>query len=261
MVRFIAAGGMGEVYETEDTVLAEPVAVKLLRPALVAKPGAQERFAEEIRLARKVTHPNVCRVFDVGIDGELIFFTMELHRGETLATLLHRTGALGVDAATPLVRQLCARVVAAHEAEVIHADLKPSNLLLTGSERVRLVITDFGLATPCCAQLGCCCAMPHLIGTPAYVSPEQVEGVSSRPASDIFSIGVILFEMLTGELPYRGDNLVDIARARLIGPPPSPRSLRPEVDATWDEVVRACLARAPGDRPRADQLAAALGVA
>src|SRR3970040_1448153 len=125
VARFIAGGGMGEVYEAEDVLLREQVAVKLLRPELLRKPGAQDRFAEEIKIARRITHPNVCRVVDV---------------------------------------------------RIAHLDLKPSNALLTGRDGSRLVITDFGLATSCCAELGCRCDMPHHLGTPMYMSPEQVEG-------------------------------------------------------------------------------------
>jgi serine/threonine-protein kinase len=143
--RLIASGGMGEVYRADDTVLGEPVALKLLRCELVAEPAARTRFGDEIRLARKVTHANVCRVFDVGVDGDLIFYTMELYRGDTLADLLAGRGPLPVDRALPLVRQMLAGVAAAHDAGVIHADLKPSNMLLAGAERDRIVITDFGL--------------------------------------------------------------------------------------------------------------------
>jgi len=262
VIRYIAGGGMAEVYETEDTVLADRVAVKLLRPALLAKPDAHARFADEIRFARKVTHPNVCRVFDVGVDGDMVFFTMELHSGETLAGLLKREGALSVEQVAPLVRQILAGVGAAHEAGIVHSDLKPSNLLLTEvDQQQRVLVTDFGLAVPCCAQLGCACAMPHLIGTPAYVSPEQVEGETALTRSDVFSLGVILYEMLTGQLPYSGSTSMEMARARLHGDPPSPRAVRPEVDGDWDAVVRRCLARDPGERPcDAAELGAALGL-
>ena len=144
--RFVAAGGMGEVYEADDQLLGDPIAVKLLRTDLIRKPGAQARFADEIRLARRITHPNVCRVFDVGTDGERVFYTMELHRCGTLADY----GRVSIAEAKPLVRQLLAGIGAAHDAGVVHADLKPSNVLLCKS---RVVVTDFGLALPCCATI------------------------------------------------------------------------------------------------------------
>ncbi len=261
VIRYISGGGMGEVYETDDTILADRVAVKLLRPALVAKPGAHARFGDEIRLARKVTHPNVCRVFDVGIDGDKVFFTMELHTGGTLGTLLDQRGAMDVEQAAPLVAQILAGVGAAHDAGVIHADLKPSNLLLAGGSSDRIVVTDFGLAVPCCAEIGCACASPHLIGTPAYLSPEQAVGDPTETQSDVFSLGVILYEMLTGQLPYRGDTTHELARARLEGDPPSPRAVRPDIDPRWNDVIRQCLSRDLTQRPEdAPALAAALGL-
>jgi serine/threonine-protein kinase len=251
--RFIARGGIGEVYEAHDALLGEPIAVKLLRPELSRKPGAQERFAQEIRLARKITHPNVCRVFDVGVDGERVFFTMELHPGETLATRIREGAPLDLDAARPVVRQLLAGVGAAHAVDVVHTDLKPSNVLIAGA---RVVVTDFGLAVPCCATLGCACAMPHLIGTPAYMAPEQVTGGALVDATDIFSVGVILYELLTGELPWNGANAHDMAHARLAGPTPVPK-----VESRWADVITACLAREAKERPRsAAEVARALGL-
>lgn len=249
IARFLAAGGMGEVYQASDALLGEPVALKLLRPELGAKPEAQERFASEIRLARRITHPNVCRVFDVGMDGPHLFLTMELHHGETLATLLARRGPLPRGEVEALLPQLLAGVGAAHAAAVIHSDLKPSNVIFAGGGE-RLVITDFGLAVPCCTQFGCPCSGVHLIGTPAYAAPELLEGGTASEATDLFGIGVILFEMLVGHAPWRCPTAVATARARLEGEPPSPRALRPELDPVWDEAIRACLARDPSRRPR-----------
>ncbi len=262
VTRFIACGGMGEVYEAEDALLRESVAVKLLRPDLLRKPGAQDRFADEIKIARKITHRNVCRVFDVGVDGERVFYTMELHSGDTLATLLARRGPLTAAEAAPLVRQLLDGVSAAHAVDVVHQDLKPSNALLAGADQNRLVITDFGLAVPCCFELGCGCKMPHLLGTPFYMAPEQVEGGMALERTDVFAIGVILYEMTTGQLPWRGASNDEIARARLKDDAPAPRSLRPDLDPTWDEVIRACLARDPKARPaNARAIAQALALA
>jgi len=261
LVRFLAGGGMGEVYEADDTLVAERVALKILRPELSGKPHAKERFADEIRLARKVTHPNVCRVFDVGVDGDRLFFTMELHTGGTLAERMKRE-PLDLGGARPLIKQLLAGVAAAHAADVVHADLKPSNVLLAGRGGDRVVITDFGLAVPCCAELGCRCASPHLVGTPAYMAPEQVAGGESSERTDLFAVGVILFEMLTGSLPFRGATPLEMAEARLLSVPPAPSAVCSDVDATWDSIILACLARDPARRPRsAAALAAELGLA
>jgi serine/threonine-protein kinase len=248
IARFLASGGMGEVYEARDELLRESVAVKLLRTDLLRKPGAQERFADEIRMARRVTHVNVCRVFEVGVDGERVFYTMELHPGETLAARLRRDGALEPDAIRPIAAQILAGIGAAHAANVVHADLKPSNVLLEPKGRV--LVTDFGLAMPCCATLGCRCDMPHLVGTPAYMAPEQVTGGTILDGTDLFAFGVILHEMITGELPWRGNNALELANARLSGPRPSVRTCCPGADARWDEVIRACLAVRLEDRPK-----------
>ena len=245
--RFVAAGGMGEVYEADDQLLGDPVAVKLLRDDLIKKPGAQARFADEIRLARRVTHANVCRVFDVGTDGERVFYTMELHPGQTLKAYLATVGRLTIGQARPIVKGILAGIGAAHAADVVHADLKPSNVLLGANDRV--VVTDFGLALPCCATLGCTCEMPHLVGTPAYMAPEQVTGGTVYQQTDLFSFGVIVFELLTGDLPWHGATAHDLAHARLTGETPSMRKLRPEIDAAWDEVVRSCLRVEQGERP------------
>ncbi|HEU5057235.1 MAG TPA: serine/threonine-protein kinase [Kofleriaceae bacterium] len=264
--RFLAAGGMGEVHEVLDELLGERVAVKLLREDLSHKRDAQERFTDEIRLARRVTHRNVCRVFDVGVDGPRVFFTMELHRGETLASFLRREGPLEPDRAAPLVGQILEGVGAAHASDVVHADLKPSNIILDPRDEGGLphvLVTDFGLAVSCCAVPGCVCSSAHLVGTPAYMSPEQVTGDPIGRATDIFSLGVILFEMVTGELPYSGDSVVEMANARLAAAePPSPAAIRPALSPRWDSAIRACLAREPAARPSSvADLAQALAVA
>jgi eukaryotic-like serine/threonine-protein kinase len=258
---FIAGGGMGEVYIVDDLLLREQVALKLLRPELSRSPTAVERFAQEIRLARKVTHNNVCRVFDVGTEGERIFFTMEHVAGETLAARLARVGAHDLDAARPLVRQLLDAVEAAHKADVVHADLKPSNVMLAAPNDC-VVITDFGLAMPCCAELGCSCSMPHLLGTPAYMAPEQVTGGSALMRTDVFALGVMLFEMVTGRLPFTGDTARELAFARLREVPPLASSVRPGLDPTWCLAIRDALARDPAARtPSVAALRGALALA
>ncbi len=257
--RFIAAGGMGEVYEVDDALLAERVALKLVRAEVARQPDGLARFADEIRLARRVTHPNVCRLHDVGVDGTRVFFTMELLDGETLGARLARTGPMSVDAARPIVRQLLAGVAAAHDAGVVHADLKPSNVVLVGD---RAVITDFGLAAPCCATIGCACGMPHLLGTPAYMAPEQVGAGTLLESTDLFSLGVILFEVLTGRLPWTGDSVLALAHARLEQDAPSPRQHAPQLDDAWTDAIVACLAREQAARPQsAAELAQRLGLA
>jgi len=161
--------------------------------------------------------------------------------------------------ATPIARQILDALSAAHAADVVHADLKLSNVLIAPSGRV--VVTEFGLALPCCATIGCNCSMPHLVGTPAYMAPEQVTGGVVQGATDLFSFGLILYELLTGKLPWTGGSALAMANARLEGETPSPRAVRPDLDPIWDEVIRACLQVDPRARPRdPDEIVRRLGL-
>jgi len=258
VVRFIARGGMGEVYEVEDLELRERVALKTVRPEVAHDEMAIERFRREIQLSRRVTHPNVCRIFDVshhrpeGSADGVIFLTMELLPGETLAERLRRTGPLPPDAALPIVRQISDALHAAHQVGVVHRDLKPGNVVLVeGRAGVRAVVTDFGLARreksedPRGVTLT---GAAGVVGTPAYLAPEQVEGKESTPAVDIYALGIVLFEMLTGTVPFLGDNALSTAVKRLQEAPPSPRVHVPGLATNWEAAILRCLARDPTAR-------------
>lgn len=269
----LGAGAMGEVYEAEDLELGAPVAIKLLLPAASDAGEVAARFRREVLLARRVTHPNVCRIFDLGVhragdDGAgqgRLFLSMELVRGETLAARLRERGALDPDEALPIVRQLAAALDAAHAAGVVHRDLKCANVLLEeGADGTRAVVTDFGLAR----ALEGVAAPPDaptltvaggVLGTPAYMSPEQVEGQPAGPSSDLYSLGVILFEMVTGALPFPGASPLSAAVRRLREEPPRPSLLRPGLDPLWERTILRCLARDPAERFRsAGEVASAL---
>jgi TolB-like protein/Tfp pilus assembly protein PilF len=254
IVRFIARGGMGEVYEAEDLELAGRVALKTIHSGAAEESGAVERFKREIQLARAVTHPNVCRIFDVGYHEvapgapPIVFLTMELLHGETLAARLKRRGAFAPAEALPLARQMAEALAAAHEAGVVHRDFKSENVFLVpakgGGERA--VVTDFGIARggeeaggPQLTSTG------NVIGTPAYMAPEQIQGGPLGPAVDQYAFGVVLFEIVTGELPFQGDNPLATAARRLTEPPPSPRSLVPALDERWEAAILRCLEREP----------------
>jgi eukaryotic-like serine/threonine-protein kinase len=259
IVRLIDRGGMGEVYEADDLELEERVALKTVRPLLAGRAQAMERFRRETALARKVTHPNVCRIFDIGLHrrddppgGEVVFLTMELLSGETLAQKLRRDGPFRESEALPLVRQLAAALAAAHAAGVVHRDFKSSNVLLVPAEgSLRAVVTDFGLA--CSDPIGESLRSPEpdapLVGTPDYMAPEQVEGGSVTAAADLYSLGVVLYEMVTGALPFRGDQPLASAIARLHQPPTPPRTHAPGLDPRWEAAILHCLARDPAARP------------
>lgn len=265
--RFIAEGGMGEVYAAEDRELGETVALKTIRPALARDEDALARFKQEIMLARKVTHHNVARVFDlfrheVNLDGQrrtIVFLSMELLQGETLAARIRRLGPLHIAEARNVALQLIAGIEAAHAAGIIHRDFKSGNVALVREHEgsgERAVIVDFGLAgTPSsfagAGQAGCA-------GTPAYMAPEQVENGPITPATDIYALGIVLFEMISGTLPFRGNSPAETARVRLHQDPPPLRRAAPSAPLSWERTVRACLQRDPGNRPASAAEVAAL---
>jgi tetratricopeptide (TPR) repeat protein len=267
----LGRGGMGEVYDAEDLELGERVALKVLRRELAERPGALEQLKRELALARKVSHPHVCRLFDVGFHlrtgaqgpERLCFLTMELLQGESLSALLRRTGPLPPAEVLPLARQLCEGLLAAHEAGIVHRDLKSANVLLVPGRPgtpPRAVITDFGLA-----RLEDKAAVTpggpgtRRVGTPAYMAPEQLEGGPLTPATDLYALGILLFELLTGTRPFQGEEVWSAARQRLHAPAPSPRALRPGLDRRWEALVLRCLERLPEHRfQRAHEVLAAL---
>jgi tetratricopeptide (TPR) repeat protein len=259
ITRFIARGGMGEVYEAEDLELGVRVALKTVRADAEGRGQATERLKREIQLARQVTHPNVCRIFDLvrharpGEPGaDVLCLTMELLAGETLLERLRRTGSLAPEAALPIVEQITSALGAAHRVGVVHRDFKSPNVMLvpdgTNGE-LRAVVTDFGLAR---ASTGpdstTLTATARITGTPAYMAPEQIEGKPVGAAADIYALGIVMYEMVTGRRPFTGEDSLAVAVKRLTEPPPSPRSHRPDLDPVWEAVILACLRRDPAER-------------
>ena len=206
VVRFLARGGMGEVYEAEDLELRTRVALKTLRRELASDDGALERFRREILLSRRVTHPNVCRVFEVFRqpveNGSAVFLTMEMLPGETLSQLVRARGHLTIAEAAPIVRQLCDALSAAHAVEVVHRDFKTANVMIVPGEPERVVVTDFGLARALDLPPGDDSRQGRRVGTSAYMAPEQVSGGPISIRTDVYALGIVLFEMVTG--PARG---------------------------------------------------------
>jgi len=258
----LGKGGMGEVYRAEDLKLGQTVALKFLPRSLARTEEALERFTREVRLARQVSHPNVCRVFDIGeisesgADGKTLthtFLTMEFVDGEDLASLLRRIGRLPMDKAVEMAHQLCAGLAAAHEHGIVHRDLKPANIMLDGRGRVR--ITDFGLAGLTAEIEG---DAPRA-GTPAYMSPEQFAGARVTPKSDLFSLGLVLYEVFTGKRPFEASSIEEMARRRDEIAPIPPSQFVKELDPLVERVILRCLEKDPRKRPAsALQVAAAL---
>ncbi|HEX3571632.1 MAG TPA: serine/threonine-protein kinase, partial [Acidobacteriaceae bacterium] len=242
IIALLGKGGMGEVYRADDLTLGQPVALKFL-PDDAARDGSLiERFRNEVRIARRVSHPNVCRVYDVGeVDGHT-FFTMEYVDGEDLASLLRRIGRLPQDKALDIARQLCAGLSAAHTKGVLHRDLKPANIMLDG--RGQVVITDFGLA----GVAGQIEGAEVRSGTPAYMAPEQLAGKEVTARSDIYGLGLVLYEIFTGKRAF-SDTSAAVLRSRGDRTPSRPSSVVRDLDPVVERVILRCLEKEPSARP------------
>jgi predicted Ser/Thr protein kinase len=241
VVGLLGRGGMGEVYRAEDLRLDQSVALKFLPESVAADPSRLAQFHNEVRVARQVTHKNVCRMYDIGeVDGRP-FLSMEYVDGEDLSTLLRRIGRLPQDKAVQMARQLCAGLAAAHERGVLHRDLKPANVMVDGEGQVRL--TDFGIAGT--AEE----AVDARAGTPGYMAPEQLSGGRVSVQSDLFALGLVIFEMFTGKRGIEAKTFDELLRLHERGLELSTTAMQPDIDPAVDRVIRRCLARDPADRP------------
>jgi len=249
IIALLGKGGMGEVYRADDLTLGQPVALKFLPDEAARDQGLLERFKNEVRVARRVSHPNVCRVYDVGEVEAHTFFTMEYVDGEDLASLLRRIGRLPEDKALDIARQLCAGLAAAHAKGVLHRDLKPANIMLDG--RGQVVITDFGLAGVADQIQGA----EVRSGTPAYMAPEQLAGKEVSTRSDIYSLGLVLYEVFTGKRAFSAKPAGANDEKTLSRPTSVVKDLNPIIE----RVILRCLEEEPSARPAtALSIAAAL---
>jgi len=255
LVELLGQGGMATIYRARDAQLERDVAVKILRPEYGADPDFNERFRHEAQAAASLNHPNVVAVYDYGTDPVGPFIVMELVEGEDLSTIIHRSGALPPRAAARLVAQAARAVGAAHARGVVHRDIKPGNILVTHEGRVK--VADFGIAR---ALSESALTLPGTtLGSVHYFSPEQARGELATPASDIYSLGIVLFELLTGRRPWTGDTAAAIATARLTGAIPSPAAVHGGIPPALDLITRKALAPNPDDRyASANDLADAL---
>src|SRR5579885_8832 len=253
IVALAGRGGMGEVYRADDLKLGQTVAIKFLPEALTHDPSALERFHSEVRLARHVSHPNVCRVFDIGESEGVTYLTMEYVDGEDLGSLIRRIGRFSPDKAIEIARQICAGLAAAHDRGVIHRDLKPANVMLDGQGKVR--ITDFGLAGIAESIQGA----EIRAGTPVYMAPEQLAGKEVTFKSDLYALGLILYELVTGKRAYEAATFQELMKLREQSTPTNPSALVKDLDPLAERVILRCLERDPAKRPSsAIQVAAAL---
>jgi tRNA A-37 threonylcarbamoyl transferase component Bud32 len=244
LVRRIAAGGMGEVWEADDTVLGRRVALKVLVAELAADKRATRRFVREARATARLTHPNVARVYDFGRDGGVPFLVMELLQGETLADRL-AAGPLPPAEAARIAASVADALDAAHQLGIVHRDVKPANVMLTPAGDVKVM--DFGIAAA--ADETHSTTGSGLYATVAYVSPERAAGEPATPASDVYSLGAVLYELLCGRPPFTGSTPALVARAHLHDPPPPVRQLAPWVPPRLAEAAEAALAKDPARRP------------
>jgi serine/threonine-protein kinase len=247
IVSLLGRGGMGEVYRADDLKLGQAVALKFLPVHLQQQPGYLERLIEETKLARQVAHPNVCRVYDLGEWQGRHFLTMEYIDGEDLASLITRIGHLSRQKALDIARQLCAGLDAAHQLGILHRDLKPANVMLDGRGRVR--ITDFGLAVTTTRLEGIAIDIDARAGTPAYMAPEQFEGRSATGLSDIYALGLVLYELFTGRRAYPAAPIDELRRLHDESSPTRPSMLVDDLDPLVERAILRCLERDPALRP------------
>ena len=243
VIEELGRGGMGRVYKVRDGKLHEDIALKILNPEIASDPAMIDRFRNELKLARKITHKQVCRMYDLGESDGISFITMEYVAGEDLKKVIRRAGMLPVERAIAIAKQICEGLAEAHALAILHRDLKSRNIMIDLEGNVRIM--DFGIA--CSLRAPDETRSQEIFGTPDYMSPEQVDGEEADLRSDIYQLGIILYEMLTGHIPFEGDTPLSIIRKHKSEVPTDPSELNPQVSADLSQIVLKCMER---ERPR-----------
>ena len=244
IIEELGAGGMGRVYRAEDTKVKEQVALKLIRPEIAADRKTIDRFRNELKIARRVRHKNVTGMYDLGEEKGIHYITMEYVPGEDLRSLIRRVGQLPIAKSISIAEQVCEGLAEAHDLGIVHRDLKPANTMIDRDGNARIM--DFGIALS--AEVKGISEAGIMIGTPEYMSPEQAAGAEVDGRSDIYSLGVILYKMLTGRLPFEADTAVDLLLKHKTEKPRDPRELDALIPESLSRVILRCLAKAPDDR-------------
>ena len=244
IIEEIGAGGMGTVYKAMDTEINEKVAVKILRPEISADQRTIERFRNELKITRNISHRNICRMYHLGRDKDTYYIVMEYVSGENLNSLVRRTRQLTVGTAVSIAAQIADGLDEAHKLGIIHRDLKPHNIMIDKEGRAKIM--DFGIARS--VHVKGVTSDAAIMGTPEYISPEQIEGDEADARSDIYALGLILFEMITGRAPFEGDTPLSVYYKHVNTPPPSPRLLNAQVPEKLNRLILRCLEKNPAKR-------------
>ena len=242
----LGEGGMGAVYKAYDTELGRTVALKLVRPELATNPQTMQRFKQELLLASRISQKNILRIHDLGDAGGVKFITMAFVEGSDLAGLIEKEGRLDFDRALKFTRQLCAALEAAHNEGVVHRDLKPQNILIDKNDN--LYVSDFGLAKSLESEATMMTRTGQILGTPRYMSPEQVEAREVDHRADIYALGLIVYEMFTAETPFRGESAMQLMYQRVTEPARDPRTVFPEMPDYLAHIILKCLEKDPAKR-------------
>ncbi len=244
IIEELGQGGMGRVYKVLDMKIGEKVALKIIRPEAAVDRLILDRFSNELKLARKIRHKNVCQMFDLGEDRGAYYITMEYVRGEDLKQILRKMGRLSPGQAVGIARQVCEGLAEAHRLGVIHRDLKPQNIMLDEEGGARIM--DFGIARSLAGNGLTGAGM--IIGTPEYMSPEQLEAKEADPRSDLYALGVVLYEMVAGRPPFEGDTPISVAHKQKYDPPEDPGTINSQIPAALSRIILKCLEKDRGKR-------------